>query len=69
MIPNKKRSGRGSAVRGARSATTQPTLPHDLRPAEQTGGDPPLTPHETGADSLKLRGEAGLITDSQHRGD
>ncbi len=65
--------------------TTQITLPHDIRPAEQTGGDPHAilhrqgglhvitqtteTPHESGADSRKRQGEAGLITDSQHRGD
>ncbi len=55
--------------------TTQLTLPHDLRPVDQTDGDPHAitqtteTLHESCADSRKRRGEAGLITDSQHRGD
>ncbi len=66
-------------------ATTQLTLPHDIRPVEQNGGDQHSTLrrkgglhvitwttetlHESATDSRKRHGEAGLITDSQHRGD
>jgi hypothetical protein len=55
--------------------TAQLTLPHDLRPADQTGGGPHAISQTTGtlresvADSRKRNGEVGLITDSQHRGD
>ncbi len=47
------------------------TLPHDLRLADQTQAITQTTEtlHESGADSRKRHGEAGLITDSQHRGD
>ena len=47
------------------------TLPHGLRLVDQTQAITQTTEtlHESVADSRKRHGEAGLITDSRHRGD